>query len=345
MSLQNSTIPLDRIFLLSWIEQSVLSSSAGDKAKDVVAELAQKLPEIKKLVETPQSPPHHAEGPTVESHVVRMLAVLLALTDEAPAVMFEEFAREKDLVFEWASMLETIRSHKAFLSAYAVLHDIGKPECLKLDADQRVHYPGHDRAGAGQPYAYARDAVMRYFELPVSSSKMMTELIRLHMDVLTVFAKSADVQQFMAFSALAGRAGVNKDVFLDLVPACLFLDGVAGSLHSNPLENSKPSHDLAPLIHWYRAEREVMPERHNVRELNAGKGAKLALKKAYASVGLSPEAVFELLGTPIGPVRGEIMRSIQELVEDPASKVDFGEHTKEIRGRAEKARVILSSPS
>ncbi|MFA5947167.1 MAG: hypothetical protein WC813_04055 [Patescibacteria group bacterium] len=350
--------PPDRVFLLDWIEQDVLLSEAGERARKIVAELAKKLPEVQKLVDCSQTPPHHAEGPTVESHLVRILSVLFAIQSSTSRPLasissatlmdrrvlasgtgpssIEEFAREKTLSAEWTSLFSTIATNEKFLSAYVMAHDLGKPECVKTDELGRVHYLGHDRVGASPAFAYAREAILKYFELPSSSAKLLTELIRLHMDIITTFTASPSAAEFRAFAALAGRAGLNKDLFLDLAPVCLFLDAVAGSLHS---DGRTKSHDLTPLLNWYRAEREAMPERHEAREAGEKKASKMAVKKAYADAHLSPEEIFELLGTPIGPIRGEIMKKIDELVKNPDTKVDFGEHTAEIRRRASNVKL------
>jgi hypothetical protein len=257
----------------------------------------------------------------------------------------EEFAREKTLSAEWVSLFSTISTNEKFLSAYAMAHDLGKPECVSVTTDplyppgrgkELVHYPGHDRAGAGPAYAYAREAILKYFDLQSSSAKLLTELIRLHMDIITTFTASPNAAEFKAFAALAGRAGLNKELFLDLAPACLFLDAVAGSLHS---DGGSKFHDLTPLLNWYRAEREAMPERHEAREAGEKKASKMAVKKAYADAHLSPEEIFELLGTPIGPIRGEIMKKIDELVRNHEAEVDFGDHTAEIRHRASNVKL------
>ncbi len=352
------TTPPDRKFLLDWIEQDVLLSKAGVRARNVVAELVGKIPEVKKLVETPQTSPHHAEGPTVEAHLVRILSVLFAVTGsitpwspsvgegprgspvgatpEGGLLDIEEFVREKILFAEWKSLFSTITQNEKFLSAYAFAHDLGKAECVKIDDAGRVHYLGHDRAGASSSYAYAREAILKYFGLPSSSAKLLTELIRLHMDIITTFQSSANIAEFRAFVALAGRAGLNKELFLDLAPACLFLDAVAGSLEE---VDGRRFHDMTPLINWHRAEREAMPERHEAREAGEKKASKMAVKKAYADANLSPEEVFELLGTPIGPVRGEVMKKIDELVKNHEAKIDFGEQTEEIRKRAKNVKL------
>lgn len=329
------TTPPDRKFLLDVIERDILPSEAGEKARSIVAELAEKLPEVKKLIDAPQTPPHHAEGPTIQSHLERTLAVLLGASALSPASI-EEFAREKTLSAEWISLFSTISANEQFLSAYVLAHDLGKPESLKTDEAGRVHYLGHDRAGASQTYAYARDAILKHFGLASSSAKLLTELIRLHMDIINTFTASPNAVEFKAFAALASRAGLNKDLFLDLAPACLFLDAVAGSLHS---EGGVKTHDMTPLVNWYRAEREAMPERHEAREAGEKKASKMAVKKAYADAHLSPEEIFELLGTPIGPIRGEIIKKVEEVVRDPDAKVDFGERTEEIRKRAKNVRL------
>jgi hypothetical protein len=194
-----------------------------------------------------------------------------------------------------------------------------------------THYIGHDRAGASPEFSKAREAVLKHFGVSLSSAKLMTELIRHHMDVLTAFTRGVDTVEYTAFTALAGRLGLNKEMFLDMAVAGMFLDAVAGSLH---YEEGTFSHAVTPLLNWYRAEREVAPERHEEREHAEKRAGKLVLKKAYDAAGLSPEKVFELLNTPIGPIRGEVMKKIDELVQNPEADIDFGEHTAELRRRA-----------
>ncbi len=326
--------PIDKVFLLPWIEEEVLPSK---KAASMFEEIARQVPEVALLETTPQSPPFHAEGKFVRSHVERIVAVLLSLNTKSTLLFLEEVAREKEFVLEFAHLLETLKKHQDFFLSYAFSHDLGKPKCLSFEGE-KVHYFGHDRVGASTEFTQAREKILSEFNVSYSHAKMLSELIRLHMDILTAFTKEADGKSYQAFSAIAEKAGLNKDLFLDLAAGAIFLDACTGSLcHIG----NEFKHSLEPMLNFYRTEREVAPEKHRERELAAHRDEKAAIKKLHAAGGLSPEEIFILLGTPVGPIRGEVMKKVYDLLEDPEADVDFGEHTEEIRRRVEKTRELL----
>jgi hypothetical protein len=326
--------PIDRVFLLPWIEEEVLPS---ERAVAMFSEIALRVPEVAALEKTPQSPPFHAEGKFVRSHVERMVAVLLSLNTKSTILFLEEAAREKELHLEFERLLETLKSHHDFFLSYAFSHDLGKPKCVSFEGE-KVHYFGHDRVGAGTEFTQAREKILSEFNVSHSHAKMLTELIRLHMEILTTFSRSAEVHRYQAFAAIASKAGLNKDLFLELAAGAIFLDACVGSLHQ---ENGQTFHSLQPIINFYRAEREAEPEKHRLLEEGAKRAEKTAIKEIHERGGLSPQAIFELLKTPVGPVRGEVMKKVYDLLEDPDAQVDFGEHTEEIRRRANKTRELL----
>lgn len=201
-----------------------------------------------------------------------------------------------------------------------------------------VHYFGHDREGASGAFAEAREAVGRAVGLPPSYLKMLTELIRLHMDVITGFCTSHDKKLYESFLGIGMRAGLNKDLFLELLPACLLLDAVLGSKQGD-VHGSR--HELKPIINWYKSEREADPARHEERKLKKEREKKEGVKRLLAEAGLAPEVVFTLLKTPFGPVRGDVMRLVYDLIHDPDGDASFGEKTEEIRTRARRAQELF----
>lgn len=338
----------------------------------------------------------HCEGPRLADHVERMLTMVFAIADGATLLDAEEFAREKDLALDIVALERDIRTHKAFLCAFALVHDIGKPVTLSFDApaDTRgakegfavrkkdalhpatdaerqrydklcrayavahpgtdaikamvgfydaygiaVHYHNHETAGVAHEYAAQREAVLSLVGLSGAHTKLLTELIRYHIDVLLAFSRQADAKKYEVMVARAGKAGLNVNLFLDLMLAVAFLDAVAGSVG---VEGGRPivQHVLVPNI--LRAEREAAPKRHEAREEAAGREKKQAYKDALAQAGLDGESVFALLGTPIGPERGTVMAKVMAAVHDPTETPDFGGHTQEILRRAQVARERLS---
>lgn len=201
-----------------------------------------------------------------------------------------------------------------------------------------THYKGHDREGGSVKFAHARESLLSTFGVSLSHAKLLAELIRLHMDVLMTFERGVDASAYKAFTGIALKAGLNKDLFLDLAAGALFLDGIIGSLH---YEGGTFSHSLKPLMNLFRAEREAQPERHALREEKLHRTQKVFVKNTLRDGGLSPEDVFSLLDVPVGPLRGEVMKKVYYLLHDPECKIDFGEYTEELRRRARKTQALF----
>lgn len=202
-----------------------------------------------------------------------------------------------------------------------------------------VHYPDHARRAASDEYASTREAVLTELGVPLSKAKLLTELIRCHMEVILSFKQGPDPVKYRALAAVAERIGLNVAVFLDLLPACLFLDAVLGSL---VYEDGVPKADLHLLINVFKSEREAMPARHAAREQALKRGRKAALNEALVLAKIDADSVFKLLNTPYGPVRGEVMTRVHNLIRDPNSQADFGEQTAELRQRARVAHKLVN---
>lgn len=322
-------------------------------------------------------------------HVERALAGLLAFQEGCSLSSVEECIRERDFLLEFHDIERVLREHTAFLSAYAVCHDLGKADTCILQAlphtkgaaegfpppghDDRpatdaekvrydkliraqtvhqhpyaffeqygiqAHYPGHARVAATDDYASTRESVLHFFRLSVSHAKMFTELIRLHMEVITTFQRGPDAEKYRALGAIAERLGLNRSLFFDLLTACCFVDTVLGSLGYN---KGQEKVDLTLFFNLLRAEREAFPERHQAREEALRRGRKTALRDTLAEAELSPDEVFILLKTPYGPVRGRVMEQIYEAIRNEDAQLSFGEHTEDIRRRAEIARKLLQA--
>ncbi len=122
-----------RPFFLSWTE-SIATKERTRRAEDTLIRLESDVPEIRQFRTTPQSPPWHSEGPFVIDHIRRILIGLYAVTDGEDLLEVEELAREKHHHPELVELQETIREHAATLEAFALLHDIAKPQQLFFNA-------------------------------------------------------------------------------------------------------------------------------------------------------------------------------------------------------------------
>ncbi len=110
------------------------------------------LPEIRALRDCPQDPRHHPEG-DVWIHT-RLVCEALAALEAFRALPGE--ARE--VVF-WA----------------ALLHDVGKPACIRQGTDGRITSPGHGRRGARM----ARRLLWQS-EMPFAIREEVVNLVALH---------------------------------------------------------------------------------------------------------------------------------------------------------------------
>lgn len=202
-----------------------------------------------------------------------------------------------------------------------------------------AHYPEHAKRAAADEYASTRQAVLDVLGVPHSHAKLLAELIRCHMDVIETCAHGIDARKYMAWAAIADKAGLNVPFFLDLLPATLFLDAVMGSL---TYKAGASAVNVSLILNLFKAEREAMPARHLAREQAFKRGRKQAIQDTLKEVNIDAESVFVLLKTPLGPVRGEVMRSVHHLIHTPDMKADFGSATTELRRRARAAQVLLA---
>ncbi|MBI1908389.1 hypothetical protein HYS28_03160 [Candidatus Uhrbacteria bacterium] len=379
---------------MAWF--SAHEAGARGRAADLMRRAEQTVPALGSWRTTPQGGPWHCEGPVLADHVARILAGLFVIESGASLADIEEFAREKDLRLDIASLEATLRTHATFLAAFALVHDAAKPgttsfdapqdsrgakegfavrkrdpshpataaECVRYDKLRRAyaaahpgdtidamqgfyeecriatHYIGHDTHGGSPEFAAVRHDVLALLGLPTSQAKLLAELVRYHIDVIQSFTKGPDAKKYEVMAARAGKAGLNVGLFLDLMLAVLFLDAVVGSVG---VADGAPVAQTDLVVNVLRAERDAMPRRHAEREERAARAVKQAQKDALAAAGLDGESVFALLGTPIGPERGEVMARVMATLADPSHRPDFGPHTEEILRRAAHARTLLAA--
>jgi predicted kinase len=179
------------------------------------SEMDAEYPWLRLLVRCPQDPIHHAEG-DVWIHTRMVCQELLALEC-------------------WRSLPE---EQRRIVFAAAVLHDIGKPDCTKLE-EGRITSRGHSRRGTilarnllwrmGVPFAQREliCALIRYHQVPYflidreDSARLAIEVACVGRgDLLTILAE-ADVR---------GRICQDKQRLLDNVSLCREQMGELGVL-------------------------------------------------------------------------------------------------------------------
>lgn len=242
-----------------------------------------------------------------------------------------------------ATEAEKMRYDKLY-RAYVVSHEeqnavqgmIGFYEAYGIAA----HYLGHESEGVTPAYTADRQTVLQAFGVPAANVKLLTELIRYHIEVLGSFVGKADKLKYEVMMARAGKAGLNVDVFLDLMLAVAYLDAVAGGVVCT---DGKAAAQTQLVINILRAEREACPKRHEERVRQAESEKKRQYKAALDKAGISGEEVFKLLHTPFGPERGVLMEQVWLAIKDKSHHLEVGEHTVELARRIELAREILAS--
>lgn len=223
------------------------------------------------------------------------------------------------------SSLGSLQAQDAAVAAY---------ETLQV----RAHYPQHDRLGASMHFSEARLRVLTRVGLDDSYARFLATLIRLHLDALTAWSTRVDVRRLQAFDAIAQHAGINRDLFHDILPACILLDGVLGILQYH--EGSYVV-DALILKNYFTSEREAFPLRHEKRVLAERRGLRERVQAILANYDLSPEIIFKELQTPVGPVRGEVMREIYRALHEEGYVPHLGAKSEAFLPRLRKARAQI----
>jgi putative nucleotidyltransferase with HDIG domain len=115
-------------------------------------ELDRDYPWIRNLADCPQNPVYHAEG-DVWIHTRMVCEALAAL----PA---------------WRGLPD---EERRIVFAAALLHDVGKPDCTRIELNGRIHSRGHSRRGA----ILARQILWR-LRVPFAVRERVTALVRHH---------------------------------------------------------------------------------------------------------------------------------------------------------------------
>ena len=164
----------------------------------------------------PASPPHHYPLLEHTMHVVQVCQQILeslneedGLTGELPWWLDEALAALspfKGHLRDWmASEITPGRSVRSLLLLGALFHDIAKPATLSEGADGRLHYYGHDQAGAEMVWDLARGLALSNAE-----AKWLATLVRYHMRLLPLarHAGEPDRKKLYHFFQETGEVGI-----------------------------------------------------------------------------------------------------------------------------------------
>jgi predicted kinase len=150
-------------------------------------EALQVFPWIRDMKDVPQSPVHHAEG-NVDVHTQLVLEALVNL---------EEY-------------MELCPQDQEIIWAAAILHDVEKRSCTKLDDDGNIVSPNHAKKGA----LTTRQILYREIETPFEIREMIVGLVRYHGLPIWIFEKQDPIK-----SAIQASLEVNTKLLTILAKA------------------------------------------------------------------------------------------------------------------------------
>ena len=106
-------------------------AEAGMEADRLLVEFAQAEPKVRDILNTPQSPDKHAEGPTVKDHYRSILSAIVLIRDgKMPYARAKEALGITEGQQEWGEVENMVREHPNLLVAFAFMHDVAKPDTL-----------------------------------------------------------------------------------------------------------------------------------------------------------------------------------------------------------------------
>ncbi|MEK9155528.1 MAG: hypothetical protein AAB839_02670, partial [Patescibacteria group bacterium] len=200
---------------------------------------AQSISRLARLRTTPQTPPKHTEGPWVSDHVLRMLTVIDAIANGFSVQESEEAGSDPIITLALHDAENAARESPALFRAYALIHDIAKPDRLLLVANPgsagekegfvrsgrraneystesevirfdkmrraglaegiEATFDDADRAVIAPEYAADREAIVRFCGLEGAYVKFVMELCWSHGDIASFFVLPGNESAFLAF--------------------------------------------------------------------------------------------------------------------------------------------------
>lgn len=275
-----------------------------DRADEILRSL-EKEPLMDGLYETPMSPPHHCEGPTVRSHLRLMLMSLYAILDgRIRLVEIEEFARLKGLGDEIAEMQTIIQANPTTLEVFCLIHDVGKQFRVSIDARDQIHYHGHEKDIYRPDVRSLLYRLAEQYRLADRDVEMIMPLVSYHLEPLHRFRASAHARDVRLIAEFATKQGQDSDDFIDLLQACVLLDQVLGS---------RPA-TATHLANFFVAEREYAPWKLAQKEAARALERKRAVHKVMVECRLDGHGLMALTGMKPGRELGVLLKRIQGAV-------------------------------
>ena len=161
-------------------------------------------------------------------------------------------------------------------------------------------------------YAEFREQALLYAHCQKSEGKLLRELIRIHMQVITECTQRKETQIMRIAEAVADKQGINKERFLSLLPAAFLFDAVLGSKSEQESTFESAQH----LVGYAESEYQNFPQRKEDDVARVKRKEKEEYRKKLEESGLGNDEWFFVLNTPYGSERGKVVKILERFIKE-----------------------------
>jgi len=229
------------------------------------------------------------------------------------------------------------------LKAFEIQHPNLSPVdlCVAFGQEYQIKtsYKGHDKVASSAAYSDLREQVADICRLTTRDREMLYLLVKEHINEISYFSKKPDGVRYKVMEAIAQKAGMDSGDVLDLQLASLFLDAAVGSLayHDGGFDP-----DVKVVINMLKSEELSGSLKNQARQSRLEDKKRKTFKSVLESCGLGSEDIFEILKTPFGAKRAEILAKVEDAVRYPEFALDNPELQK-LYPQIQKARLLYQT--
>jgi hypothetical protein len=176
----------------------------------------------------------------------------------------------------------------------------------------RVHFRGHDRMVHAPVYRSLLSRTCVRLRLTQQDEHELEYLIAHHLQPLSDF-DGVRPERIGRYVALANKAGMDGDDFMDLLQAAMFLDYVAGSAMRHSAEE-KATHVADPVIRFLESEHAFAPHRRPEAAKRHIERKKQERNAVFRDAGLDGLSLLDVLEMPAGPKFGALLSRIHAAI-------------------------------
>lgn len=173
-----------------------------------------------------------------------------------------------------------------------------------------VHYPGHDHAISSPVYLDLLKRLSRSARLTDRDTALLEDMIVHHLDPIQDF-DAVRPERIDRYVRLAQKHGFDLDDYLDVLQACVFLDGVCGSKRAG---GEGVRHDGTLIVHFFQSEHGFAPWKRAAKAEQRALEEKRERNRLFRVVGLDGVALMELLNMQSSPEFGTVLKRIHAAV-------------------------------